>query len=123
MVTDKTGRTWPTGGGSICTGTFFSTAFAVNTGIAAPPLAGLLREQPAKTSTAKNIGRRRFFFTGGSFHRFHGTGFLRAGFRRIEGHGKFFEKFHVFTLKPQVAGRSACLLYTSDAADDLLCVD
>src|ERR1035441_1656002 len=91
IVTVEIGMTWPTGGGSINTGTFVATDLAASTGTGTLAFGSLVREHaPVKINAAKTAGMKNALFITDLFRR------SSAGF---EGRRKFLQEFPVFSLK------------------------
>ena len=92
-VTVENAVTWPTGGGSIRTGTFVMTACATSTGTPGASFFALREQPPAKiaavTANAMShaLERQRNFFMRRLVCK---VGFYAAAFRRLKRHREFF---------------------------------
>src|SRR5450756_536289 len=98
IVTVEYGITWPTGGGSISTGTLVSTACATSTGAPAPPAPFFASpEQPLTNivATTASVGIRVELFMPFSIFE---IGFVAAAAGRVERGGKFPQKFRMLLL-------------------------
>src|SRR5271170_748153 len=97
IVTVEIAVTWPTGGGSICTGTFVSVAFSTSTGAPAGVMS-FLPEQPATRTAATSASADEM--EANSFIRslFDKINFDALRIFRLKGHGEFSQKLRTFML-------------------------